>query len=79
MQTDQSSAFNPSKNKSVLLSFEEISLEGNGYPTKGTLEVWKSTNRHGFRNIVIMVGGRPRVRRSDWESWLESRKLCHAA
>lgn len=77
MQTETASTVAPSN--STMLAFEDIEREGGGYPKKGTLEVWKSTNRHGFREIVIMVGGRPRVRRADWERWLESRKLCGQA
>lgn len=65
----------PTRTNSDMLAFADIEREGNGYPKKTTLQVWKSTNRHGFREIVIMVGGRPRVRRVDWENWLESRKL----
>ena len=56
-----------------LLSFDDIEREGNGYPRKSTLHVWKSTNRHGFREIVLMVGGRPRVRRGKWRAWCDSR------
>jgi hypothetical protein len=61
------------------LAFEDIEREGGGYPKSGTLHVWKCVNRHGFREIVTMVGGRPRVRRSDWERWLETRRLGEVA
>jgi hypothetical protein len=57
------------------MSFQDISDEGGGYPKPGTLAVWKSCNRHGFAEIITMIGGRPRVRRSDWDAWCESRKL----
>ena len=57
------------------LSFQDIEREGNGYPRASTLSVWKSVNRHNFRNIVTMIGGKPRVRRDRWEDWLESRRL----
>lgn len=75
MQTEQNTLIEPIKTKSDLMTFADIEREGNGYPKKGTLEVWKSTGRHGFREIVIMVGGRPRVRRRDWETWLEGRRM----
>ena len=75
MEAEQSTLIEPVKTKPDLMSFSDIEREGNGYPKKSTLWVWKSVNRHGFREIVIMVGGRPRVRRRDWESWLEGRKL----
>ncbi len=57
------------------LSFQDIEREGNGYPRASTLSVWKSVNRHDFRGIVTMIGGKPRVRRDRWEEWLESRRL----
>lgn len=62
-----------------LLSFADIEKEGRGYPKKATLQVWKCVNRYGFRDIVIMVGGKSRIRRADWDLWLESRKLCGKA
>ncbi len=77
MQIDTNPAKVPSAND--LLSFEDIEREGNGYPKKSTLEVWKSTNRYGFRELVTMVGGRPRVRRHRWDAFLESRTLGYKA
>jgi hypothetical protein len=61
------------------MSFQDISDEGGGYPKPGTLSVWKSTNRHGFAEIVTMIGGRPRVHRTDWDAWCESRKPAGTA
>ncbi len=68
-------AVNAGRASNDWLSFQDIEREGNGYPKASTLSVWKSVNRHGFRNIVTMIGGKPRVRRDRWEGWLESRRL----
>lgn len=75
MKANSNTAVASGAHGGALLSFEDIEREGGGYPKKATLEVWTSTNRHNFRALVIKVGGKPRVRRSDWESWLESRRL----
>ena len=57
------------------LSFKDIEVEGDGYPKQTTLSVWKSTNRYGFREIVTMVGGKPRVRADRWDAFLQNRTL----
>ena len=57
------------------LDFNDIEIEGDGYPKKETLSVWKCTNRYGFREIVTMVGGKPRVRADRWDAFLEARTL----
>jgi hypothetical protein len=71
----KSDADSPARKTTEWLSFEDIEMEGGGYPKASTLHVWKCVNRHGFRDIVTMVGGRPRVRRDRWEALLEKRTL----
>ena len=56
------------------LGFDQIEAEY-GTPKKRTSYVWVSTNRYGFRDLVIKVGGRCKVKRSDFEEWLESRRI----
>ena len=63
-----------STEKSELLDFDQIEGEY-GTPTKRTSYVWACTNRYGFRDLIIKVGSRSKIRRSDFERWLESRKL----
>ncbi len=57
---------------SELLSQETV--EGDyGIPV-GTQNVWRSTNRYGWRDISIKVGRSIRYKRADIEQWFESRK-----
>ena len=39
-----------------------------------TQEVWRCTNRYGWRDITIKLGRRVAYRRSDIELWLDSRR-----
>jgi hypothetical protein len=58
-----------------MLTPEEV--EAPPYKIKrSTQAVWRSTNRYGFRDLVIKLGSSVRYRRSDLESWLESRRLA---
>lgn len=42
--------------------------------SENTQAVWRSTNRYGFRGLVIKLGSGVRYRRADLERWLESRR-----
>lgn len=55
------------------LSFRQIEQEY-GSPTEQTCFVWSSQNRYGFRDLVRKFGRLSRVRRSSFESWIESRR-----
>jgi hypothetical protein len=55
------------------LSFQDIEAQYPGTVKAHTAAVWKTTNRYGFRDIVTMIGGKPRVRRDRWESFLDQR------
>jgi hypothetical protein len=56
-----------------LLDFDQIEAEYKT-PKKATAYVWACQNRYGFRDIVIKVGRRSRVRRGDFEAWLTTRR-----
>jgi len=42
---------------------------------ENTQAVWRSTNRYGFRELVIKLGSSVRYRRADLERWIESRRI----
>lgn len=56
-----------------LLTPDQIYQEGG--PTKNTQYCWSSTNRYGWRDLLIKVGNLNRMPRSNWERW----KLQHSA
>jgi len=41
---------------------------------EGTQAVWRSTNRYGFRDLVIKLGSSVRYKRDDFDRWIESRR-----
>src|SRR4051812_2944872 len=57
-----------------LLDFDQIEAEY-GTPTKRTAYVWSHHNRYGFRDLIIKVGSRSKIRCRDFEQWLERRGL----
>lgn len=40
-----------------------------------TQNVWRYLNRYGWRNLTIKLGRKVAYRRSDIESWVESRRM----
>jgi len=45
--------------------------------SENTQAVWRSTNRYGFRDLVVKAGWSVRYRRRDVEAWLESRRASN--
>lgn len=54
------------------LSFADIELEYPNTVKADTLFVWKSVKRYGFDRICRKIGRNVRVRRDDWEKFLDS-------
>jgi hypothetical protein len=55
------------------LSFKDIEDEYPNTVKSETLFVWKCAKRYGFDKICRKIGRNVRVRREDWERFLDSR------
>lgn len=55
-----------------LLTFKMIETEYPNSIKASTLSVWKCTHRYGFDKICLKIGRLVRVKRIDWEAFLDS-------
>jgi hypothetical protein len=63
---------NPLADRPAVIFPPEVELT-HGIPIT-TQCVWRSTNRYGFRNLVIKLGRKVAYDRQAFEAWIDSRR-----